>query len=448
VNDTQAQALRQLESDTRNFRSTLAREHRARWVAENKRAKAAIRQWDPEGPELDELDGPPAPSSTFAVQLRAADALSVAAWHKGRDNGQKYRFRKLALCGTRVMVALCKACEVERAPVAEGCGITRLCAACSLRNAKKRRGRFGRGRARVSIELARIGYVRTRRRQRARGPGGLWSDKMITLTVPHFLLPHVEPGALLLAYGKADAECTTMARIYAVRAAWPLFARQLARWFRLGGTSHKPKKYDVPRAPIGVPLADGTIAPPPMHRAFEWTVGGDGLGHPHFHLWMLAPYIPETEIRRMWTKALREVGVPLEPDAYVRVQIQSFRDFDRSAVGELIKGGSTRQALEWSRLYKHGPANAFEYADGWTIAAALEDARPEVIAGLYKALEGARLTQASRGFFVEDEAPACETCKAQGCWHVRFEPQTDAELERLGAPPRGPPRCSTPTAPD
>lgn len=428
MNSTQAPALRQLETATRDFRDRLAREHRVRWVEENQRARAAIAIWDPEGEQLDEVDGPPPPSSTFAVHARANDALSVAKWHKGRDNGQKYRFRKLSQCGTRVMIAQCKACESTRRAVAEGCGISRLCAECSLRNAKKRRGRFGRARARVSLELARLGYVQSRRRQKTRTPGGRWSDKMITLTVPHFLLSHVEDGAELLAFGKADAVDATMARIYAVRAAWPRFARMLARWFKLGGTLKKPKLYDVPRPAIAVPLPDGTFAPPPMHRAFEWTIGGDGLGHPHFHLWLIAPFIPETTLQKIWRDALRAVGVPLEKDAYVRVRIQHFRDFDGAAVGELIKGGN-RKALEWSRLFKHGPSNAFEYADGWTIAEALEEARPDVVASLYMALEGARLTQASRGFFLEDEPAACETCKAQGCWHVRFEPKPADEFE-------------------
>ncbi len=225
-----------------------------------------------------------------------------------------------------------------------------------------------------------------------------------------------------------------MARIYAVRAAWPIFARDLRTWFKRGGTLAKPKPYDVPRAPIAQPLKDGTFVPPPMHRAFEWTPGKDGLGHPHFHVWMLAPYIPETTIMVMWRDALLAVGVPIAPDAPVIVDIKRFRDFDGAAVGELVKGGS-RQALEWSRLYKRGPAHAFEYADGWTISKALETARPDVVASLYMALEGARLTQASRGFFEADEPAACETCKVQGCWHVRFEPivmkLSDDDAERF-----------------
>jgi len=412
-------------------------EHRIAWRVASERARRAIARWDPLAPLADEhgevndprgvaprrVNGRLVPDMpTAVVQAEVAEALSMRRHHYDRDNGQKYRFRKLALCGSRVLIAKCRACAGDRAAIVQGCGIGRLCEPCSLRGAKKRRGRFGRARARMSDHLQRIGYTRSRR-----SPGGRWADKMMTLTVPHFLLCHVEEGAPLLSFGAAVAEDATMARIYALRAAWPRFARELALWFRRGGTRRAPRRYDVRRRPIAVPLKDGTLVPPPMHRAIEWTPGGDALGHPHVHVWMLSPFIPAEEIQSMWRDALIAVGVPLGPGAHVQVKIQAFRHFDRAAVGELLKGG-TRQSLEFSRLYKHGPANAFEYADGWTIAEALRTARPEVVASLYKALEGARLTQGSRGFFVDDARPACGTCGAVGCWHVRFEPVPDSAL--------------------
>lgn len=438
MNDTQGGPLRQLEAATREFRDHLARLHRKRWTAERARARAALEAWDPlaepDAYHIDERTGEvwEGSRSTAKTVETIQDAISVATWHRQRDNGQKYRFRKLAACGSRVVIAQCRVCSTDGKPVPEGCGVARLCARCSLAAAKQRRARFGRARQRAAVELGRVGFTRTRRAQKTRAPGGVWSDKMVTLTVPHFLLSHVEADAPLLDVdGKAKARATdaVMARIYAVRTAWPLFARALRKWFKNGGTLEKKKRgaHWVARMPIGVPLADGTFAPPPMHRAFEWTPGKDGLGHPHFHVWMIAPFIPAETIAAMWRDALRAVGVPIERDAYVRVQVKRFRDFDRNAVGELIKAG-TRQALEWSRLYKQkaiaaagGPRNAFEYADGWTIAEALETARPEVVASLYMALEGTRLTQATRGFFLDDEPATCTTCKAQGCWHVRFE---------------------------
>lgn len=446
MNSTQGDTLRQLESTTTTFRNRIAKEHRQRWVYEKRRANEALDRWDPLGPE--ELVDPetgeciPNPSSTACVSEVMQDALSVAHWHEGRDNGQKYRFRKLASCGTRVIIAQCSACDQDAKPVPEGCGIARLCPRCALTHAKWRRARFGRARQRAAVEIARYGYTRVRRSHRKRAaaaPGGVWSDKMITLTVPHFLFAHVDEDAPIRTgfakappsptkppkrLAKVPAKDATMARIYAVRFAWEHFARGLRAWFTRGGVDRKKRGVTLPR--IGVPRADGSFAPPPMHRAFEWTLGGDGLGHPHLHVWTLAPFIPKTTIERLWRNALRAVGVPIAADAYIRVGVKRFRDFNRNAVGELLKAG-TREALEWSRLYQHGPRNAFDYADGWTITAALETARPDVVASLYMALEGARLTQGSRGFFLEDEPAECKCCGAQHCWRVRFESAPDNE---------------------
>jgi hypothetical protein len=470
VNSTKALPFRQLETGTRDFRDRLAREHRSRWTAEHARAARALDRWDPLA-ELADEHGEVNPASTPVVGEIMRDALSVAKWHRDRDNGQKYRFRKLERCGDRVVIARCGLCQTDGKPHPESCGITRLCEKCSLQNAKKRRARFGSARKRVSIELNRLGY--TRKRRKLPVPGGRWSDKMITLTIPHFLLPHVDEDAEIRTglrdgerLAKVPAYDTVMARIYAVRFAWPLFARKLGAWFKKGGMDGRRRRGEPKRTPIGVPLVDGSIAPPPMHRAFEWTPGGDGLGHPHFHLWTIAPFIPEALIQKWWREALIAVGVPLAPDAYVRVQVQAFRHFDFAAVGELLKGGN-RQSLEWSRLYtrggrisvgadgsprgrKPGPSSAFEYADGWTIAEALRTCADPIVSSLYMALEGTRLTQGSSGFFDADEPPTCSTCGAQGCWHVRFEvprvemSDEDAERSSIQAdcPPaieRGPP---------
>lgn len=130
MNSTQPEPLRQLDRATCVFRDRLAREHRDRWTEEHRRARLALDGWDPLLPAgtraVDELTGE-LHESTDLVTEEMQDALSVARWHIGRDNGQKYRFRKLSLCGSRMVVAMCKACESERKPIAEGCGIARLC---------------------------------------------------------------------------------------------------------------------------------------------------------------------------------------------------------------------------------------------------------------------------------------------------------------------------------
>lgn len=421
MNDTRVQYWGQLEKATQTFRAALARRHRKTAADARRMAREALEAWDPleRGNVLQGV-----PSSTELVGDVMREAASLARWHECRDGGQLFRFKRLDQCGSRVMIASCGVCRHERKPVLEGCGIARLCARCSLINAKKRRARFGRARSRAVTLLSRVGY--TKRRGKI---GPKWSDKMLTLTVPHFLRSHLAEGAPLLELGKMQARDvdTTIARIFAIRAAWPRFMRKYGRHLKQAAKAG---------AQVMMPLEDGTLAPPPMHRAFEWTPGGDGLGHPHFHVWMLCPWTSSALLQRWWTEALREVGVPLEAGAEAIVTFQRFRDFNPNATNEIIKGATkkavdvegrisvvgTKKALEWSRLYKHGPKNAFEYADGWTIAAALEHARPEVVASLYMALEGARLTQGSSGFFTDDEPPHCEHCKTQMCWHIRFEP--------------------------
>lgn len=438
----------QLESATRTFRDRHARLHRDKWLDAKEEARRALDLWSP----LDDPSVmPPLRTSTEVVSEIMSSALSRAKWHTGRDNGQKYRFRKLAQCGTRVLIAQCGMCNGERKPVEEGCGIARLCERCSLRAAKKRRARFGRARARIADNLQRLGCLR-RRRVEGRWVSARWSDKMLTLTLPHFLRcnlddelaskrsPKGDPiGLLAFAEDKCallPAEVdTTMARVLALRAAWPRFAAKLRKHWTTAEKAIEKENLRRLRVPGSRLLAsvmmqwkDGKTAPPPMHRAFEWTPGGDALGHPHFHVWMLSPFIDVNIVAALWTEALREVGVPVEGRAVVT--LQRFEDFNASARSELIKGDERRGAIEWSRLYKRSRnakmrakyGNAFEYADGWTIAEAMKVARAEVVASLYCALEKMRLTQAAAGFFAEDEAPHCTHCLAQLCWHVRFEP--------------------------
>jgi hypothetical protein len=92
-----------------------------------------------------------------------------------------------------------------------------------------------------------------------------------------------------------------------------------------------------------------------------------------------------------------------------------------------MKGGR-RQALTLSRIdlaageQSHGYAgiDGFEYAEGWTLADVESFCSPDVRARLYMALEGKRLTQASAGFFLDDEPAICSCC-GRRAWSVKFE---------------------------
>lgn len=418
----------QLETATQPFRELMARRHRKTRREAHLEAVAGLERWDPTA----------APSERAKVVAEVREAVSRKHWHAHRDDGQRWRFRRLALCGSRHVVASCTNCEAERKPRPEGCGVARLCSRCATENAKKRRARFGAARQRVWLQLSRVGFTRGG----STAPGGTWGDKMVTLTVPHFDLKDVEADAEFLDVGATRAASTVAARIFAIRAAWPIFARSLRDWFARGGDGPrrtKAARYAPRRRPIAVPLPSGKYAPPALHRAFEWTPGRDGLGHPHFHVWLCAPFLPVDVVGRLWSLALLAVGAPL-PTTGARVWVQAFRDFDGRASDELVKNGS-RRALEFSRLYFDGPKNAFTYADGWTMAEAMRprEGKPppvDVLAELYKALEGFRLTQGSAGLFLEDAKLICPSCCAphvegRAAWRIRFECAPDPdEAER------------------
>jgi hypothetical protein len=102
----------------------------------------------------------------------------------------------------------------------------------------------------------------------------------------------------------------------------------------------------------------------------------------------------------------------------VRVKLQSFEPLSRSVVAEVLKGG-VREALAVSRLRVKGVADAQAYAAGWSMTVEADGCSVDVVAALYRALEGRRLNQGSRGFFEAEEPAECQCCGASG--HLRVE---------------------------
>jgi hypothetical protein len=109
-------------------------------------------------------------------------------------------------------------------------------------------------------------------------------------------------------------------------------------------------------------------------RAFEWTCGeSDDAGHPHLHVWIFSPFLPAEELRDWWCVSLIEAGCP--PDLAAR------RIVDLSEV--------------------HGPDGAQrELIKSLTkdVTSAGQQLAPEQYAEVYKALDGRRVLQASKGF--------------------------------------------------
>ena len=235
------------------------------------------------------------------------------------------------------------------------------------------------------------------------------------------------------ARGPADGDVSL--RVAAIHAAWPLFLRAMrAVWLY---QSTRPEERKAPRLPPSsdpIDLEKVQWSPDAtsstLCRMFEWTcgsararAGGDTGGHPHFHLWLFAPWIPHRWLQAEWSAALRAVGVPLYDTELARLDLRTFTDFDGRAVAELMKGGATG-AVKLARFKDAGagPANAHEYAEGFSIAELLDsdDYDVEQLAHVRASIHRRRKTQASKGFFKDVVPPsACGSCGAEGARSVR-----------------------------
>lgn len=309
--------------------------------------------------------------------------VSGRKWHADRGKGQLRRFPNVNNCGTAVMKRHCGTCGHEYREVPQHCGVRRVCQVCDVSGAAKRRAKFGRGRGRALLSGMRYGLTRHNRK------GGRFSEKMLTLTIPQPLTLEELPDGVVkeIARDMVDARCK------ALWLAYPLLMRRVRAYFKKREPAHYARIQ--------------------WHRAFEWTPSRDGSGHPHFHIYFFAPFIDAKLIRAWWGEALFDVGWPVRFDAEdlpdVRVDLKMLRGWNQNALTELLKGGR-RSALTLSQI-DDGPGNdAYAYAEGWTLADVQEFCSYEVQAKLYCALEAKRLTQASAGFFTEEQPHFCACC--------------------------------------
>lgn len=150
---------------------------------------------------------------------------------------------------------------------------------------------------------------------------------------------------------------TVSGRIERVLAAWKWFVRQLQQWQRIY-----------------------TIRSLAWFRVFEWTPGTDGLGHPHLHIWVFSPFLEWDRVLGWWRDALGWAGCEnVEPVIDIRLATKGVEQ----------------------ELVKYLTKDIDEQGD--KIA-------PELYAEVYRALDGRRALQSSRGFMKagEGEKPACE----------------------------------------
>lgn len=405
--------MRDVEAETAGYR--IARAKRLR-----DRAVSIIALTPP--PELPEalaegvpaLPPPPAPypyadEDPPQAWLDWKEALKRRAhWHLSRAKGSLERFPRVRDCGDAKIVATCtRGCGVERTSPAH-CAVGRLCVKCRARSATKRKERFNFAREIVIAELRHKGMLAGERYGRT-PRGGKWGEKFFTLTVPHVEVNAIE-GARQACESKGigASSQSVAARVALLIEAWRYFSHRLQKWAR------------------GVHLDVGKRARIAWYRAFEWTPS-EGLGHPHFHLWLVAPYLPQPMVVGWWRAALRRAGLPWEGDLIVDIRPWKMRGEDRA--NELIKGA---RALHLE--------TTVQYIEGWQIVDQVDGKRvpPEVSARLYESLEGHRLVQTSKGL-LEPVLHMCPFCEGDGTVDVRILRPSAAELAKLEGTQRAPP---------
>lgn len=414
-------------------------------------------------------DGDPLPRIVKRVRRRRGESPrkvlvpakqafeSQSRWHEARARGQRRRCVTVGHCGDGEVHATCACGHLTTAPIL--CGCIRLCFRCMARRAHKQRRRFMRAYSVILREGLQAG------RYRRTHPGGRWSDKHLVLTVPH--LEVRRPG------GEIDRAATAAKRIKVLLSAWDDFARSMQRWLR------KHKQYGAR-----------------FYRCFEWTLGKDGLGHPHLHIWIHGPWLPEHDshrvrglyvacerrrpganadtvcphcpkgrtaktrrgVRSWWAAALAKQGVGIDASA-VNITLRSIRFRCIEFVREIRKPNGVTYQQRSVRVAAEGdgdPVHALiRYFEPWSIAAADpetgEQASEDVLAAVYCALEGKRMSQGSRGFLGLGDVtdPVCKGCGYCAAKRVDVRPwdqkEKGADYRRPEAA-RGPP--TKPLPPD
>jgi hypothetical protein len=300
--------------------------------------------------------------------LSAIEGAELARWYVSRAEGQRARIERVVACGKTddLIVTSCEACGVVR-EMATSCGSRSLCRSCRGTRNQLTRARFLRARGSLLNDAAKACLVRGHRR---------WTEKLVTLTVPHYL-------------GASE-------RLRWMAVAVPHFLRALrGAW--------KQQQFDL-----------RFVA---YYRAYEWTAGEDGLGHPHVHLWMFCPWIGKERIASMWKDALLragfpERGFPASTGHMPVVDVAMLRAGDPAKIANEVIKYLTKDIIAHDRFVD-----------------------PATYARVYEAFDGLRVTQGSRGFLARAGQVAARcACGAEGCFRVQHRkraPNDDPSLAKV-----------------
>jgi hypothetical protein len=214
------------------------------------------------------------------------ESIGVRPWYESRAAAHLERWERLAECQQRARVTQCDSTDAAQTVTVLRCDHWRLCLSCRGARAQRYRARFDRGRSQALDEFD---------AERTRRTGSRWSEKFVTLTIPHSA--HV---------GRDVAELAL---------AWPSWRARVAKYLKARGIKRWRSV--------------------PYWRSLEVTAST--TGHAHYHVWMLAPFLPKALAAHWWALSLSADYRALCPRRSLELVL---RDSDPRQVAEL------RQAAE------------------------------------------------------------------------------------------------------
>ncbi len=341
-------------------------------------------------------------------------APAESAWHSARAETKRRLFEKVAECGeghTLELVCRNGSCG-ERFTVPLGCGQAFFCPSCR----KRRANQF-----RVDFQRKQLGLVSTAQRHglthryRRRAIGGRFSEKLLTLTLPHTREWHAP-----LALGERGEAYTVRERVENLRVCWERFWRLFRDELR-AKLGNLQSGITIENSPIGLPMPRGrakakdTLALFDLVsslRVFEWTPGDDGLGNPHFPVWLFSPYLDQRWLRSLWSRAFADVCAPSLVCPLLVLDVRAAHE---------CEGGSIA-----NELVKYLTKDWHLTGDG------AKRVGPEVFAELYTLVDGTRTRQSSQGLAhwqvpKEKSCPCCAFSSEREHWARVFVNHEAAE---------------------
>jgi hypothetical protein len=302
-------------------------------------------------------------TSLFRRRRAARHRLKAGQhWHRQRIEGQAERFQRIATCGEVKWVLERHDSQGTTArPLKSRCDCWRICKPCLDR----RKWKLSEG---ITQQRKRAFDVHARQRARwYRGAEGRWSERLITLTVPH---------------GKSPADDAR-----ALTRGWRELSARIARHMRVDR---------------------GATVKPVWVRAMEVAPGATG-GHAHLHVWWFGPFIDHAWLRATWGQILEGMGLTVPHVVWTEAVRKSvdkrFAVWVRTRRGQ---HGRKLTTVPWPivdvRSGRDAGAGAYAQKVGVVLYVSKgakgvpERLHPLHAATVYEALEAARCVQWCRGW--------------------------------------------------